>query len=224
VSRVEVPDFIREVFEDAARRNVLIACLLAVLAVGLVPYLLSPGLPSAQEAIRQRPEIQNLFLLLAFTSTATILIGGLVSDIYRHRSLMVGGLLVMMVGSALSIVIDDGSVFYVCNFAAAAAAGVVLAYGIGSVAIAYQGIPRATALGFVYAAFGVGAAASPAVLTLFPVTIPSTDPGVPPGFTFDTTLAHVLAAVASAVALWSGTDSCPRSRATFPPAHGSWPA
>ena len=101
MSRVELPEFIREVFDDVARRNVLIACSLAVFAVGLVPHLLSPGLPSAQEAIRQRPEIQNLFLLLAFTSTATILIGGLVSDIYRHRSLMVGGLGVMTLGLSL---------------------------------------------------------------------------------------------------------------------------
>ena len=117
MSRVELPDFIREVFDDVARRNVLVACCLAVFAVGLVPHLLAPGLPSAQEAVRQRPEIQNLFLLLAFTSTATILIGGLVSDIYRHRSLMVGGLFLMMVGAALCIVIDFGPLFYVANFA-----------------------------------------------------------------------------------------------------------
>lgn len=216
MSRVELPDFIREVFDDVARRNVLVACCLAVFAVGLVPHLLAPGLPSAQEAVRQRPEIQNLFLLLAFTSTATILIGGLVSDIYRHRSLMVGGLFLMMVGAALCIVIDFGPLFYVANFASVAAAGVVLAYGIGSVAIAYQGVPRATALGFVYAAFGLGAAASPAVLTLFPVTIPSTDPAVPPGFSFETALAYALAAVASGVALFASYRYVPRIPGNLP--------
>ena len=99
MSRVELPEFIRDVFTDVERRNVLFACSLAVLAVGLVPHLLSPGLPTAQEAIRQRPEIQNLFLLLAFSSTAAILVGGLVSDIYRHRSLLVGGLALMTAGS-----------------------------------------------------------------------------------------------------------------------------
>ena len=117
---------------------------------------------------RASPSSQNLFLLLAFVSTATIILGGLASDIFRRRGLLVGGLAGDGRSCLLSILFDEGPIFYGANFIAVAATGVVLAYGIGSVAVAYEGIPRATALGFVYAAYGAGAAASPAVLTLFP--------------------------------------------------------
>mgnify|MGYP001820453898 CR=1 FL=1 len=213
---VEVPDFIREVFEDPRRRGVLFAGVLALFAVGLVPRALSPGLPSSQELLRVQPEVQNLFLLLAFTSTATIILGGLVSDIYRRRSLLVGGLMVMAGGCGLSVFFDHGALFYLGNYGAVAASGVVLAYGIGSVAIAYQGIPRATALGFVYAAFGAGAAVSPAVLTLFPTLLPSSDASVPAMFSFDTTLAYVLPTIASLVALWAAYRYVPMIPGTLP--------
>jgi MFS family permease len=108
VSRVRLPEFIHEVIDDPRQRGILFAACLALFVVGLVPRVLSPGLPNAQEALRTEPEIQNLFLLLAFVSTATIIVGGLVSDILRHRALLVGGLLVILVGSATSLVIDEG--------------------------------------------------------------------------------------------------------------------
>jgi MFS family permease len=216
VRRLKLPDFIHEVIDDPRQRGVLIAGSLALFAVGLTPRVLSPGLPTAQEALRSQTELQNLFLLLAFTGTATIIVGGLVSDLFRHRALLVGGLAVMLIGSLASIVFDDGAMFYLVNFASVAAAGVVLAYGIGSVAIAYEGIPRATALGFVYAAFGAGAAASPAVLTLFPQLLPSEDPGAPSSFTFDTTLAYALTALAAGIALWAAFRWIPRIPGSLP--------
>ena len=92
-----------------------------------------------------------------------------------------------------------------------------LAYGIGSVAIAYEGIPRTTALGAVYAAFGAGAAASPALLTAFPRLIPSQVPGGPSSFTFDTWLAYIVTAIAAGVALWAAIR-------WVPPIPGSLPA
>ena len=214
--RITIPDFILEVFEDPRKRGILFAGCLALFAVGLVPRALSPGLPSSQVAIRSLPEAQNLFLLVAFVSTAAIIAGGLVSDIYRRRSLLVGGLMVMAIGSATSILYDHGVVFYVANFGAIAAAGVVLAYGIGSVAIAYEGIARATALGFVYAAFGVGAAVSPAILTFFPVAVPGAGAETPAAYTFDTTLAYVLPAVASVVALWAAYRWVPMIPGSLP--------
>ena len=211
-----LPAFIHEVIDDPRQRGVLIAGCLALFAVGLTPRVLSPGLPTAQQALRAQPELQNLFVLLAFASTATILLGGLASDVLRRRSLLVGGLAVMAVGSLVALVFDDGPVFYATNFIAIAAAGLVLAYGIGSVAIAYEGIPRATALGFVYGAFGAGAAASPAVLTLFPKLIPSGEPGVPSTFTYETWLAYGLTALAAAVALWAAFRYVPRLPGNLP--------
>lgn len=216
MSRVKLPEFIHEVVDDPRQRGILVAGSLALFAVGLVPRVLSPGLPTAQDALRAQPELVNLFLLLAFASTATIILGGLASDVLRQRWLLVGGLTTMGASSLVAIVFDSGPVFYVTNFVGIAAAGLVLTYGIGSVAIAYDGIPRATALGFVYGAFGLGTAASPAVLTLFPHLIPSGEPGVPSTFTFDTSLAYGLTAVAAVVALWAAYRYIPRIPGSLP--------
>jgi hypothetical protein len=214
--RVKLPEFIHEVIDDPRQRGILVAGTLALFAVGLVPRVLSPGLPTAQEALRTQPELQNLLLLLAFASTATVLLGGLASDVLRQRWLLVGGLTVVAGSAVVAIIFDRGPAFYLTNFVGVAAAGLVLAYGIGSVAIAYEGIPRATALGFVYAAFGAGTAASPAVLTLFPRLIPSQEPGVPSTFTYDTWLAYGLTAVAALVALWAAYRYIPRIPGSLP--------
>jgi MFS family permease len=216
VSRLKLPEFIHEVIDDPRQRGILISGSLALFAVGLVPRVLSPGLPTAQEALRTQPDLQNLFLLLAFISTATVILGGLVSDLFRRRSLLVGGLAVMVVASITSILFPQGGVFVAANFISIAATGVVLAYGIGAVAITYEGIPRATALGFVYGAFGAGAAASPAVLTLFPRLLPSDDPAVPSAFTFDTGLAYLLTAIAAGLAMWAAFRWMPAIPGTLP--------
>jgi MFS family permease len=216
VPELKLPVFIHEVIDDPRQRGILVAGSLALFAVGLVPRVLSPGLPTAQEALRLQPELQNLLLLLAFASTATILLGGLASDVLRRRGLLVGGLAVMVASCLVAVLIDDGPLFYAANFAGVAASGVVLTYAIGSVAIAYQGIPRATALGFVYGAYGLGTAASPAILTLFPRLIPSDQPGVPSSFTFETGLAYSLTALASLVAMWAAFRYVPRIPGSLP--------
>ena len=216
MSRVKLPEFIHEVIDDPRQRGILMAGSLAMFAVGLTPRVLSPGLPTAQEALRSQPDLQNFFLLLAFAGTATIILGGLVSDVFRRRILLVGGLAVMLVGAAIGLLVPDGPIFIGANFISIAATGVVLAYAIGTVASTYEGIPRATALGFVYGAFGAGAAASPAVLTLFPQLLPSDDPAVPSAFTFDTSLAYLLTAVAAGIALWAALRWMPRIPGSLP--------
>lgn len=216
MSRVKLPDFVQEVIDGPRQRGILVAGALALFAVGLVPRALSPGLPTAQDALRAQPELQNQFLLLAFASTATIILGGLASDVLRQRWLLVGGLAAMAGSSIVAIAFDSGPVFYLTNFVGVAAAGLVLTYGIGSVAIAYDGIPRATALGFVYGAFGLGTAASPALLTFFPRLIPSDEPGVPSAFTFDTWLAYGLTTVATGAALWAAYRYIPRIPGSLP--------
>jgi MFS family permease len=178
--------------------------------------VLSPGLPNAQEAIRVEPEIQNLFVFLALISTATIIVGGLISDVVRRRWLLLAGLAFMLAASLVAAISQREAVFYAANFVAVAASGLVLAYAIGSVALAYEGIPRATALGFVYGAFGLGAAASPALLTLFPELLPSTDPAVPSTFTFETTPAYLVTAVASAAAIVAAARWVPPLPGTLP--------
>lgn len=216
MNRVKLPDFIHEVIDDPHQRGILAAGALSMIAVGLVPRVLSPGLPTAQEAIRLQPQIQDLFLLLAFASTATVIAGGLVSDIVRRRWLLLGGLAVMVAASLVALAAVRDVVFYAANFVNIAASGVVLAYAIGSVAVAYEGIPRATALGIVYAAFGAGTAAQPALLTFFPSVIPSTDPAVLPSFTFDTRLAYLTGAIVAAIALWAARRYMPTIPGSLP--------
>jgi MFS family permease len=216
VRRIELPEFIHDVVDDPRQRGILIAGSLALFAVGLVPRVLSPGLPSAQEALRTQPDLQNLFLVLAFASTATIILGGLISDLFRRRELLIGALAIMLLASLVNIVVPHGYLFFGANIVAVAATGVVLAYSIGTVAVTYEGVARATALGAVYGAYGAGTAASPAVLTLFPRLLPSDDPSVPSSFTFDTWLAYLLTAIASGVALWA-------AQRWMPPIPGSLP-
>ena len=203
MSRLKIPDFIQDVTRDPEQRGILIAGTIALFAVGLVPRVLEPGLPTSQEQLKARPEIENLFYLVAFVSAATIILGGLVSDIFRRRSLFLGALVVMAGAAAHNIFIDDGLTFYIASIAMVSAAGVVLAYGIGSVAIAYRGVPRGTALGFAYGALGAGSALAPALLTAFVVRIPNEDPTQPAGFGFDTWPSYLLAAVAAGLALWA---------------------
>ena len=203
VNRPTLPLFVHEVVDDPRRRGILFAGCVALFAVGLVPRVLSPGLPSAQEMLKAKPEIENLFLLFTFLSTAAVILGGLVSDLFRRRALMLGALSAMVAADVLCLILDDGPLFYAANFTAVAAAGIVLAYGIGSVAIAFEGVPRATALGVVYAAYGAGSALAPALLTLFPRLVPSTDPTVRPDFTFDTSLAYAVAGLSAGLALWA---------------------
>ncbi len=203
MSRLKVPDFIEDVIRDQQQRGILIAGILALFAVGVVPRVLEPGLPTSQERLKSQPEIENLFFLLAFVSAATIILGGLVSDVFRRRSLFLGALAVMAAGAAHNIFIDDGASYYIASIAMVSAAGVALSYGIGSVAIAYRGAERGTALGFVYGAMGAGSALAPAVLTAFVVRTPSEDPTQPAGFGFDTWLAYAIAALAASLALWA---------------------
>lgn len=200
---IEMPEFIKDVIDDPRQRGVLIAGVLSLFVVGLVPRVLSPGLPSSQEQLRSDPEIQNLLLLVSFASAAAVILGGLVSDLFRRRRLLIGSLLIVVVASLVSVLFPAGTIFYVSNFAAVTAAGVVLAFAIGTVAVTYEGIPRATALGAVYGAYGAGAALAPAVLTIILVRIPSDDPTRPAGYAFETWLAYVLTAIMALIALWA---------------------
>jgi MFS family permease len=213
---MKLPVFIEDVVREPRARGVLVAGALALFAVGLVPRALSPGLPKAQEALKAQPEVENVFLLVSFVSAAAVLAAGALVDIVRRRGLILGALGVMGSGALVSLLVDDGPVFYLANMLSVAAAGVALAYGIGSVAIAYEGVARATALGIVYAAYGAGSAAAPALLTLIVVPLAGDGTGqtpegsLPPDYAFQTWPAYAAAALSAAVALWGARRWMPR--------------
>ena len=128
--KLQVPAFVHDVIADPTQRGILIAGALSLFAVGLVPRVLSPGLPTSQEALRARPELENLFILLSFVSAAAVILGGLASDLVRRRGLMIAGLTAMVAGSVVGLLVDDGPVYYAASAVVVGALGVVLAYGI----------------------------------------------------------------------------------------------
>jgi len=203
MSRVKVPEFVTDVFKDPQQRGILIAGTLSILAVGLVPRVFSPGLVDAQQALKTQPQAENLLLLLSFGSAAVTILGGLVADFLRRRSVLVVSLALMIGGGVASIFITDGVVYYAATFIAVAASGVALAYAIGSVAIAYDGVPRATALGIVYAAFGAGSAAAMPLLTIFGPFGPRWQ-------------AYLVSAIAAAIALWAARRWMPMLPGVLP--------
>jgi DHA2 family multidrug resistance protein-like MFS transporter len=217
VIRPRLPEFVQDVVRDPSQRGILIAGALALFAVGMVPRVLSPGLPDVQQRLREQPGLEDVFLLLSLLSAAAVIVGGLISDIFRRRGVLIGALALMLGGMLTCVLVDHGPVYYAAGLLAVAASGVVLAYGIGSVAVAYEGVPRATALGALYAAYGAGGALAPALLTVLVVRIPSVDPGEPAGFAFETWLAYLAAGGAAAVATWAAWR-------WMPPIPGSLPA
>src|SRR4051794_27535225 len=179
--RPAVPGFIREIVDDPRQRGILVSGSLALFAVGLVPRVLSPGLPDVQQRLHEQPTVGNLYLLISFGAAAAVLLGGMASDLVRRRELLVGALGVMAAGGFVCLFATSGPIYYAATLAAVLAAGVALAYGIGAVAMAYEGVPRATALGVVYAAYGAGSALAPLLMTVVLVRIPSVTPGEPSG-------------------------------------------
>lgn len=216
MSRLRLPAFVHEVIDDPRQRGILVASSLALFAVGVVPRLLNPGLPTVQERLRSEPEIQSLFLVLSFLSAAAVIAGGVASDISRRRGLLLGSLVAMAVGALVGLVVDDGPIYYAGTFTAVAASGVVLAFAIGSVATAYEGVPRATALGAVYGAYGAGTALAPIALTVIIVRVPSEVAGQPDGFRLETWPAYLLAVAAAVVALWAARRWMPRIPGSLP--------
>jgi MFS family permease len=164
--RLSLPAFVHEVVDDPRQRGILVAGSLAVFAAGLVPRLLAPGLPAIQSSLRSDPGFQSYLLVAAFLSAAVVLVGGVIGDIWRRRRVLVGALLVMVASDATTILLPDGPFASMAELAGITAAAVVLTFAIGSVALAYEGVARATALGVVYAAYGAATAAATPLLLL----------------------------------------------------------
>ena len=152
------------------------------------PRALAPGMPTVQSALRDRPDLETLLLLAAVLGAGILLVGGALGDIYRTRRLVLGALAGLLVAEILSIVLPEGPLWFAARFLAIVCDGIVLPFAIATVALAYQGGARATALGVVYAVMGLGLAIAPALLLLFGPDGPRVQ-------------AYVAAAVAAAVAL-----------------------
>jgi MFS family permease len=162
--RSRIPPFILELGEAPGALPTLIAASLAVAAAGLDPKVFSSGMPDAQAALHQKPELESAFLLLTMIATAFTLLGGLLGDLMRRRRLLVVGLALMVVGELISAFAPFGPVFSVGRVITAIAVGIILPVALAMVAVTYTGGARATALGIAYAGLGATSALWPAIL------------------------------------------------------------
>ena len=165
--RSRIPPFVSDLWQDRSALDVLIAAALAVAAVGVDPRQFAPGMPDVQSALRERPELESLLILAAVVGAGVILFGGALSDALRSRRLLLGGLAVLLAAQLARVVVADGGLYVIASFAAIIAGGIVLPFAIASVALAYQGAARATALGVVYGVMGAAAAVPAPLLLLF---------------------------------------------------------
>jgi MFS transporter, DHA2 family, multidrug resistance protein len=169
--RLKLPQFLADLGQPPSALAALVAASVALFAVGLDPRVFSAGTPNAQAALRERPQLESLFLLAAVAEAAFLLVGGILGDTIGRRRVLLGGLAALALFEAGAMLTNEGPLFYACRIGAVASVGLVLPVSLATVAVAYNGITRATALGMAYAALGMGTAVAPAVLAALSPTV-----------------------------------------------------
>jgi MFS family permease len=170
--RFKIPAFITEVVDDRAALRVLIASSAAVLAVALDPQIFDPGMADIQAAIRAKPDLSAIAMVVAVAKSGFLLLGGVLADNLRSERLLRASLLVLVGASVGATLFSTGPGLLASRFVAVVCDGLILPFAIGAVAMAYHGSARATALGVAYAVYGAGTAAWPALVNLFGVDGP----------------------------------------------------
>ncbi len=192
--RVTIPAFLRDLGKDPGTLSMFIAACLALFAAGLAPRVYAPGLASVQSAVRSNDDTQMLLLIGAVIGAGMLLVGGVLGDADGRKRIMLVALGGMAATGFAGLVVTDGLLFILVRLIGVASASVVLPVALAGVATRYEGIPRATAIGIAYGAYGAAMAAGPVLLTLFGPTGP-------------TWLAYLAAAVSAVVALWVARGS-----------------
>lgn len=166
--RPSMPRVVTDVVGDRRARTALVGGSVALFAAGLDPRVMGPALSTVQAAVRARPELEALMFVLAVAAGITLLVGGAVGDLSRARPIIRSGLVVLLVTGAFGLLGTEGPLFTATRLAAVIAASFVIPAALASVATAYQGIARATAIGVAYAAYGGAQALMPILLTVIP--------------------------------------------------------
>jgi MFS family permease len=168
--RPPLPSFIGDLVADRRAANALLAGMAALFAAGMDPKIMAPMATSTQAAIRARPDLEGLVLLVTVVTALLLLVGGAVGDISRARPIILGGLAVSLVCAILALLAVDGrgTAFVLVRFVGIASAAMVMPVSLALAATSYTGIPRATAIGIAYAAYGAGQGLSPILVSLIP--------------------------------------------------------
>ncbi len=159
---------IGDLFTDRKAFGTLVAGAAALFAVGLDPRIWAPQLSTVQAAVRARPELETVILVNGLLAAIFLVAGGAVGDLSRTRPIIRGGLLVLLAGAILGLLPVDSVLFGVGRVATNIAGAFVFPVALASVALAYTGIARATAIGVAYGAFGAAQAVMPILLTIIP--------------------------------------------------------
>lgn len=163
-----MPAVVRELFADRRAVSALVAGAAALFAAGIDPRVMSPALSTVQAAIRERPNLEAQILVIAVLTALMLLVGGAIGDLTRARPLILGGLSVLLVAGITCLLVPSGPLFIAGRLASAAATGIVIPVALATVATAYRGVARATAIGVAYAAYGGAQALMPVLLTVIP--------------------------------------------------------
>jgi len=172
MARPPLPSFIGDLVADRRAAGALLAGMVALFAAGMDPKVMAPMATTTQAAIRARPEIEGLILLVSVLTAVLLLVGGAVGDTRRARPIIIGGLSVSLACGIVVLLLADpgGGLFRVVRFVGIASAAMVMPVSLAMAATSYTGIPRATAIGIAYAAYGLGQGLSPTLIALIPGT------------------------------------------------------
>ena len=176
-----------DVFDDRVAVRTLVAGSVALLASGLDPRVWSPQLSTVQAAVRAQPGLETTILVNGLIGAIVLLVAGALGDLARARLLIRGGLVLLLVSSAVCLFTQGTPVFTAGRVVSNVSASLVFPVALASVAVAYTGINRATAIGLAYATYSVGQALMPVLLT------------IRPGFYAPGFIAEI---VAASIALW----------------------
>jgi hypothetical protein len=163
-----LPSFLADLFVDRVARGALLAGSVALFAAAMDPQAWSPALPSIQAAVRENPQLETVVLLASISAMGLILLGGAIGDSRRARPVILGGLVVELLASAVALLVPSGPIFLTARLVGHAGAAFVIPVSIALVATSYRGAVRATAIGIAYGAYGAAGAAAPILLQLSP--------------------------------------------------------
>ena len=80
MARPTLPSLLADLVADRRAAGALLAGMAALFAAGMDPKVMAPMATTTQAAIRARPEIEGLILLVSVLTAVLLLVGGAVGD------------------------------------------------------------------------------------------------------------------------------------------------
>jgi len=168
--RPPLPSVIGDLLVDRRAASALLASGVALFAAGMDPKIMAPMASTTQAALREKPELEGLVLLLSVITAVFLLVGGAIGDLSRARPVVIGGLAVSLAAALVAVPLlgSQDLAFRLVRLAGIASAAIVMPSALAMAAVSYTGVNRATAIGIAYAGYGLGQALSPTLVSLIP--------------------------------------------------------